>query len=463
MSKKLILLLVVMSLALSGAAFAAVENIRVSGDISSQALSRNLQMGGTTVPAIAPLNIDAEDFIFSQIRLRFDADLTENVSAVLRLINERIWSETAVANTDDIDVDLAYVKLDEFMNDDLTLTVGRQEIYFGNGLIIGDAQTNQAAPAGVPLAISDLSLRKSFDAARVDWDLAPWTVTTIYAKAFEGATNLRDDVTVSGVNANYAWNDFNGETELYAFYQQNEAAVEGAAMMAAGGVAGAFQPRENQSKTFTLGGRAQWDPNDNWTIGIEGAYQLGDANMQNMGLANDKHRDAFAGQLITEYRFLNDYDATIKFNYTYLSGNDDIADGDFNAWDPMFEDQSPGEILNILFANTNMMYTKVCGTMMPREDLTLGLSYTWAKLAEKSQAGNATAYSPTFGQASGNTYTINRNQSDLGHEIDTWAIWDYTEDVNFNLVGAWYIPGNYFTEANDGDAYSVRGGVSVEY
>ncbi len=489
MSKKLILLVAVMSLALSSAAFAAVENIRVSGDMSMQAITRDLSLGSTWNGPTS--TVDSESYLFSQIRLRFDADLTENVSTVLQLINERVWGQGSF-NTQpapfnsvgdgDIELDLAYVKLEEFMNEDVTLTIGRQDIYFGNGLIIGDSTTNRMAPASTPVAMSDLSMRKSFDAVRTDWDLAPWTLTGIFAKPYEGVTNIWDDVSLWGINANYAWNDYNGETELYLFYANNSPLVQQYANGPIGGPA--FQPREDQSKVFTVGGRMQYDPNDNWTLGVEGAFQFGDASLQWFGAPNDEPIRAFAAQAEAEYRFLNDYDATLKLNFTYLSGEDDLLDGSWTGWNPMFEDQTPGEILNILFMNSNMMYTKLTGTMMPREDVTLGLSWTWAKLAEKDALFYPTMgptgyiYVPMFGPAGagngsptgiGNWYAVNRDNSDLGHEIDAWAEWDYTEDVSLNLVGAWFIPGDFFDGPvgapmqNDSTAYSIRGGVSVEY
>ena len=45
MSKKLLILAAALSVALIGTSFAAVENIKVSGDVTSQAISRNLTLG----------------------------------------------------------------------------------------------------------------------------------------------------------------------------------------------------------------------------------------------------------------------------------------------------------------------------------------------------------------------------------------------------------------------------------
>ena len=93
MSRKLITAIAVLCFAFSGSLFAAVENIKVSGDTSVQAITRNLSLGASAAA-------DQEDFIFSQIRLRFDSDLTEGVSTTIRLINERIWGNETDTGSD---------------------------------------------------------------------------------------------------------------------------------------------------------------------------------------------------------------------------------------------------------------------------------------------------------------------------------------------------------------------------
>jgi hypothetical protein len=443
MSKKLIILVAFMSLVLVGSSFAAVENIKVSGDIRETAVTRNFDMGGST-------GIDQEDFLFSQIRLRFDADLTEGVSAVVQLINERVWGASdSYDDTNQVEMDLAYVQLNEFLYQPLTVKIGRQNIYFGNGLIVGDPNTNRLiskiSNSDDNPVFADLSLQKSFDAVRGTLDYAPYTIDMIYAKIDEGHTNQRDDITLWGTNVAYDWASYNGITEGYFF------ATDGRT---------GDQVAEDQDYTYTIGGRMQYDPNEKWTLGAEGAYQFGDANGSYMAAA-DEHLSAFAAQAIAEYRFLNDYNAKIGLNYTYLSGNDDNGDN-YSAWDPLFEDQSPAEIINILFANTNMMYTTLSGSMMPREDVTLGLSWTWAKLAENLTTAT-TIVPPQGSPAYGNTYSIDRDKTAIGNEIDAYACYDYTEDVQIKLTGAWFMPGDLFASANDDMAYSLRAGINVDF
>jgi len=458
MSKKLILVIAVLMFAFVGTTFAAVENIKVSGDINTEAVNRDFAFGGDSEGGTEIAN--DEQYIFSQVRIRFDADLTEGVSAVVRLINERIWggdagdNEVSNGNTD-VNLDLAYVELKEFLYQPLTITVGRQELRYGNGLIIADVDSNRyASLSKVPEEISDLTLRKSFDAVRGVLDFAPWTVDLVFAKVEESSlADKRDDVTIIGANAAYDWSSYNGVSEVY-FYSVDSAPNHTAAVIS-----------DDNSDVFVLGTRAQADLNDKLTLGGEVAYQFGDRR-----ISATVHRDisAYALQTDAEYRFLDAKNSKVALNYTYLSGDDsksNSAEGsDYNGWDPLFEDQSPGEILNILFGNTNMQYLKASASTMPKEDVSVGIDYTYARLAETSQAGtlNLASQLDTAAEGYAPIATV-AGERDIGHEIGLWGVYDYTEDVQLKLNGAWLIPGHLFAQGNDNTAYSVRGGINVNF
>jgi len=100
---------------------------------------------------------------------------------------------------------------------------------------------------------------------------------------------------------------------------------------------------------------------------------------------------------------------------------------------------------------------------MPREDLTIGGLYSRAYLASKISALSAIGYTPASGPASGTTYTVNGSNRNLGDEIDLYAVYDYTEDVQFKLTSACFIPGSWFSSVNDDTAYSLRGSIKVAF
>jgi len=442
MSKKLIVALGVLCFAFLGTASAAVENIKVSGDINTEAVNRDLSLGSKLSNTK-----DKEDFFLSQVRVQFDADLTEEVSAVVRLLDERMWGiEDTNADDESLDLDLAYVTLKEFLYQPLTVMVGRQNLRYGNGFIIGDPDTNRiVATTNINnVNFADLSLRKSFDAVRLIFDYSPYTVDLVYALTDENIIDTSDDAYVTGVNIAYEWDSFYGITEGYVFY--------------AGGRANT-QVVESEDDTIVIGTRTQFNPSDKLTLGLEGACQLGDYAPSATG--QTLHRSAFAGQLITEYRFLTDYNPKIGLLYTYTSGESNDGDNNYGAWDPLYEDQSPAELANILLAQSNIQCLTLTGSIMPREDIVLGIEYSYARLNEHLTSTSLPGATATA--VAGNNYVVRTDKRYLGDEIDFYALYDYTEDVQLKLKGAIFIPGDVFVHDNDNAAYSLRLGLSLDF
>jgi len=113
MTRKIILAIALVAL-MAAPAFAAVQNVKVSGDIDSTYLHRH----------DFDFGVDADEsqrqsVFLTQTRLRVDADLSDNVSATVALINERTWGNTDHDDNDtgtqdginDIDINLAFVTL----------------------------------------------------------------------------------------------------------------------------------------------------------------------------------------------------------------------------------------------------------------------------------------------------------------------------------------------------------------
>jgi len=452
-----ILLAFIFTVACSGLALAAVENIKVSGDITVQGLTRDLSLGNQATAPVAPFtaNRDSDDFILSQVRLRFDADLTENVSAVVQLINERLWGIETVANSD-IDLDLAYFVMKEMFDYPLTLTLGRQPLRFGNALIIGDPDSDflgiggdAVVAAGVGLAnvADDLSLRKAFDAIRTTLDYSPLVIDLVYSKVREGTQNIDDDITLMGINAGYEL-DEDTLLEGYFFSKIVDDTAAGA--------------EDEKDKVFTVGIRGETDVTDQLSLFGEYAYQFGDYRNT---AASALHREAFATQVGGAFQFNDDNNSAVSLTYTYLSADDDDMDNDWEAWDPMFEDQRGGEIAN-LFVNTGVQSVKLTGSTMPREDLTAILDVYWYRVAESPSVstlagGAAIAY--TAGPLVNNWYLVNRDEKDLGWELDLSLLYDYTEDVQMGLVSGWFMPGDFFDSQNDETAYSLRAFAKVDF
>jgi hypothetical protein len=88
MTRKIILAIALVAL-MAAPAFAAVQNVKVSGDIDSTFVHRaDFDFGAGADES------ERQSVFITQTRLRVDADLSDNVSATIALINERSWGDT---------------------------------------------------------------------------------------------------------------------------------------------------------------------------------------------------------------------------------------------------------------------------------------------------------------------------------------------------------------------------------
>jgi len=422
MGKRLILVLalaLIVGLTFS-AAYAEVQNVKVSGDIIASGVARShfdLTSNG------ADKSILRQNFLMSQVRLRVDADLTDNVMATVRLINERIWNGQNDTNTGsgnnstNIDLDLAYVTLKEFLYSPLTLTIGRQEIRFGNGFVIGNAKAS-AGTTGIP---TDLSERKAFDAIRATLNYDPLVVDLVYAQIKQTDSIDRNTVSLTGINATYA---LSKKTDVSAYYwlqkNNNQAITTGS----------------RTDQLSTIGALVSTSPIENLVGSLEAAYQFGRNTASATGA---KRHGAWALQAMADYTFAKvKTTPKIGASYTYLSG--DQTGGTRNeGWNPLFYDQKLNNIVYTLLPFSNMHAFNLKGSMKPVEDVTVSAVYGYYDVAQK----NAASYTVPNTYDNGVTYYTGTytGKTHLGSALDGTVTYDYTEDVQFGLTAGYFIPG----------------------
>ncbi|MFA5093346.1 MAG: alginate export family protein [Candidatus Omnitrophota bacterium] len=448
MGKRLIL---VLALALVvgltfGSAYAEVQNVKVSGDIIASGVARSHFNLNNNVAGDE--SVLKQNFLMSQIRLRVDADLTDNVSATVRLINERIWngqgltdsgSFTSASSNTSIDVDLAYVTLKEFLYSPLTLTVGRQEIEFGNKLIIGNAG---AINTNIP---TDLSERRAFDAVRATLNYDPLIVDLVYAQVKQENSVDRNTVSLAGINAKYA---LTKNTDLSAYYWLKRNNLE-------------TNPADRTDSLNTIGALISSTPIENLTASLEAAYQFG----KNTETANQGRHDAWALQAMADYT-LAKVKMTPKLgaSWTYLSGDKGATRNE--GWDSMFYDQKLNNIVYAVLPFSNMNAFNLKASCKPVEDVTISAVYGYYDVAH-DYAGTYTIPNTYDG---GRTYNNNgttttgnyTGKSHLGDAIDATIVYDYTEDVQFGLTGGWFRPGNAL-ESNGANATQIIGSMKVSF
>ncbi|MBM3245018.1 MAG: hypothetical protein FJZ15_04410 [Candidatus Omnitrophica bacterium] len=510
MSKRLIMMLTLaFVVGISFAAFAEVQNVRVSGDITIGAVYRNnfdlaktpVNQGrispglGGAIPANESTYQDKQEDMFSIVRVRVDADLTDNVSATVRLLNERNWNgdninglaennrniglaARSTANKESqIDIDLAYVTLKEFLYSPLTLTVGRQEMRFGNGWIIGDPDTNLWS-AKTALAEGDLSLRKSFDAVRATLDYNPLIVDIIYAKIAENNTVLNDDIDLSGINATY---ELSKATTLegFAFAKitgANSPNVTNLDQASANPGVNNINDFNKADKVFTVGGRVVNKSIKNLTIDAQGAFQFGtynpkfDPNSYNRGtplpgldnqMAQVGNRRAWGTEVMAMYD-LKDISGIAKYKpmigaaYVYLSGEarDRTGNKTYHGWDPMFEDQTFGHIINAIMGFSNATLGGLTFSAKPMDDVTAKFDYV-AAWVNKEYATDRLAI--LSGVPTARTFNMHKGHF-LGSEYDLTLTYDYTEDVQFSLLGGLFVPNKIVNAGRDPNGTALAAG-----
>jgi len=417
MAKRILTLCLALAIGIAFAmpATAAVKSIKVGGDLTIRGIYRDnldFQNDGDD---------NAESWLMSTTRIWVGAELTDNVSAVIRLLNERDWGTQSKSSDDTlIDLDLAYIKMKDLLVPGLTATIGRQEILLGKGFVVGNSNGVEGVDLGT-FSATDLSARKSFDAWRLDYEvgMAPVTVTLFDAKIFETSS--------WGGNADH---DLWG---LNVCYKTDNAAIEGYALL---------YTRQTGSKynLFTYGARVDHDvlamPGFNYNL--EAAMQSGEYNWTD--------RDGWAGNADISYTFQNPMQAKIGAAWFYASGDKSSSEGD---WVPLYPDNLADRIGRITYAGmvntgfgtpgSNMSVPKIYGSICPSEKHMLSLA--WFPMS---------------------TVVDTYGDDDLGYGANFGYSYQYTEDAAFGLLVD-YASAGKAVPANDEDALQVIGTVAVSF
>jgi len=430
MSRKLIgVVALAFVLAFSCAAFAEVQNVKIGGDISILGFSRY----GFNLAEDNSKGISRGDAsgLAEIATVKIDADLTDAVAATIVLKNEKIWGTTTGDASDNSDLDVyvseAFITMKEFMGQPLTLKLGQMGIRLGSGLLVGDPDTNQDSDGPFADGLGDLSTRKAFTGAVGILDLAPVTVTAGALKVTEGSLAANsDDVNAYLVNLGYDLKELglqSGIVEIYDVYKD----------------AKKTSATDTPTSVNNIGGRIQVGLTDTISVGGEVVGQT------QKGIRDDRKSSSDVAYLLNASMSLPDVvmSPTIGLDYTHLSQN----------WNPMFEDMTPADIANVLFPNSNVRCIGATVGLKPMTDVGLKLRY-----ANFQAVHGVSAISNDWG-----TYSLNKDNKQLGDEIDIHLAYDYTEDVQFGLQGGYFIPGKAFDRTNRKSASQVIGSMKVSF
>ena len=487
MRKSIILAVVLMVALVAVPASASVQNVKISGSIDSTWLYRDSfdfgesSRGAGNDPRNPTVENINQNIFITQTTLRVDADLTDQVSTTVELINERVWDQSSADAAHNVDLNLAYVTLREMLYSPLTVVVGRQVFAYGNSLVVDATGTNDVATpdSGLVGVADDLTKQTSLDAIRLIFDYDPLTLELVYSKLDENTATAAsdsdtDDITLYGINTTYELGDeMETQVEAYFFARIDQSTT--------GTSASPLTPEGTKPDTLYVPGlRGSANILDGLNIQGEVAWQRGN-NVSTSGTSRDnEERDAMAAQFVSNYQVPNDilpdaleeYNPVLGYVYTWVSGDSNPGDraqvvanpasafsGDQasankdTAWDPFLENQGGGTIYNTLFPLSNLHIHSVSLTVNPMEDVTLTGSWHGLWLDKKIDE-TATAVTTMTTNPNGNggavfTPTVDKSETEVGHEFDLQAIYDYTEDVQIGANLGWFLPGDLFASEND--------------
>lgn len=461
MNKFLVFCIIAVMVLMAIPAYAEVQNVKVSGDLSARWILRqtyDLDKNNAVSNA-------GDDFLMSTAEVQVDADLTDNVATVVRLANQKDWGDrsgmangTSTDNAMDVIVDLANVTLKEMIYSPLTLTIGRQDLWFGRGFIIGAKQRDPSNSIGA----NEYTVINSFDAIRATLDFDPWKVDGVYSLIQEGASNRNDDVWLLGTNIGYKFNSYKAEAEGYYWRKQDRSRAVYADITTVSTVA-------ERNSVNVLGIRGSLEPITNATVNGEVAWQTGTYSTFTQ---ESRKRNAFAIDLSGDYNFKDvKWSPTLGLEWIFYSGEEKTSVGDstgnkWNSWDPIYRgkfDTAIREFQNVYYPTamremnaasqvldqdagyTNQHQFIIMGSIKPMNALKIDGRFAWFRMDEAQLVSSAS------------------RAKDLGTELDLQLTYDYTEDVSFGLLAGWFFPGKYWISGQDDSAQDIVGTVKVAF
>jgi len=480
------LCLIALLIAIALPVYAETQSVKLSGDIIIRGIDRNNYdfnkwNANGVQPTTRDFNAADANYFMTTTEVQLDADMTDNVSATIRVVNQRDWNARILSGTSyvypsdasgsggylygsnqefKIDLDLAYVTLKEFYFAPLTVKIGRQDLWFGKGFIIG---ANSWQDPQHQLSGDEWSVLNAFDAIRATWDFAPWTLDAVYALIQENDIGAEDDEQMYGLNLGCDLKQYkNAEAEVYYFVKNDKSIWQAPTNFT-----------EDGNMVHTLGLRGSFDPHEAITLWGETAVQVGDyvagTRPSAQAAAAQRDRRAWAADVGGEVRLWENQYAwkpKIGAEYIFYSGQDshnDTVGHPYRGWDRMYRgkvDSAIHEWYNVLYTNslndnsnsdrgdTNLHQLILMGSLQPMDNLKLNGRWIMFRLHEN--AGPMATAVGLNGQ----------EEKGIGNELDLEVNYDYTEDVSFGLLSAWFWSGDFYNVPEENNRNNLRVGAT---
>jgi hypothetical protein len=319
-----------------------------------------------------------------------------------------------------------WVELGDIGGTSFDLRLGRQELVFGNEMLLGDL---------------DFYNGINHDGARAGWQYKKWSLDVFYVENFEDALAGTTGVTVfptsngSGDSSLYgAYATFKGPKvigfDAYGLLLNNNEDAFGIV------VPGSSFPGFREERT-TIGGRVYSKYDSNWSWWAELALQSGE--YETGGVTTDISAQGFEGELAYQWRKAR-IKPRVHLRYSFFTGDDDDTD-ESEAFNPLFQDFHGRYGKFDLFRATNLNALQVGVSWAGRDDRhKFGVNLV--QFTSNEETLNAGA--PGAG--------VDIGEDDLGSELDLYYKYAYTKNVDIMAAIANFSPGDQFETVVASDA-----------
>lgn len=340
---------------------------------------------------------DKTDFILQRTRLSVEARLREGLSGFVQIQDSRQWGEegSTISNEKNIDLHEGYVELKDFIFSDISLRIGRQEIFFGDHRLVGNFGWGNTG--------------RSFDAIRMKWERRKNSLNIFSAQ-------LSKSLTFSGANLSLT-PTFPHTIDLYFLYKRDTSPS------GAGGW---------RIYRYTPGIRLKGRLTDPFEYRGEFAYQTGKNGINDI--------QAYAGFISATIIFPISYSPRFGAGYSIATGDKNILDSLSETFDNLYPTNHDKYGLMDYFGWKNMKNLYFSFSLKPHKLLSLQTDYHRLWLFTLNDYWYNAAGNPLFSGRFPNP------SEDMGGEIDILTTLTMREKFQIQLGGGRFFPGKYFDD-----------------
>jgi hypothetical protein len=315
-------------------------------------------------------------------RLGMEVDLTDQIAVQLQGTGQAINGDADDYNLIKKDVlkfelDLANITFKNVSEAPLTVTLGRQDLKFGDGFLIYDGYYDTVALWLTPIT--------SFNAVKLNFSPAPFSFDLFYAETIVDSQNFEaalvdgvgfaGDRSLWGLNSKLKTKD-SGEWDLGIFIVDDESSIN--------------------SDTIALSLRGTYETQTNPTLTLTGEIvsEFGTTNAKNHSLSTtSQNREAVGGHIDGTLSFNElQFSPYLKGRYSHFPGDDPSTNVN-EAFDPLFfkNDEfgtwGAGDINSYNLSNTNERVVMAEAGLFPTETTMLRAQFYFFWLDKEVTAG----------------------------------------------------------------------------